>query len=424
VSILLHVALLVAFASLTGLVLLVLFEPGLAYRVVGREDARSTPDFPGLLALLVDSKVQQAGSVQVLTNGEAFYPAELAAIETARMSVHIEAFILHPSAIADRFLAALIDRAKRGVSVRVVIDAIGSFPAPEGYFDALRAAGGRVARYQPIRWYTLKRFNNRTHRELVIVDGEVGFIGGAGIAAHWSEPAALAAPWRDTMVRLTGPVVAGLQSALLENWVEATGEIVAGRDSFPLGRPSDHGVPAVVVTGTPSPARASRARILFQLALASASRSIEICSPYFLPDRGVRREMISAVARGVRVRVIVPGKDNNHPIARLASRRRYGELLRRGIEVFEYERGMIHAKIMVVDGRYAVVGSTNFDSRSFELNDEVNLALFDAEVAARLARDFEQDLLKARRVTLEDWQRRPLTERLLATAGIVLERHV
>ena len=419
-----HFILLAAFACVIALVFLVLFEPGLPYRVVGAEHAREARDFPRLVAMLADSQVQHADTVEVLATGDAFYAAELSAIEASRTSVHIEAFIFHRSPIADRFLAALIDCAKRGVSVRVVVDAIGSFPTPDGYFDALRAAGGRVAWYQPIRWYTLKRFNNRSHRELIIVDGEVGFIGGAGIAGHWSEPAGGRPPWRDTMVRVTGTVVSGLQSAFLENWLEATGEILAGADSFPPMQSWLPGAPAVVVSGTPSPARASRARLLFQLALAAAGKRIDVNSPYFLPDRSARRELIAAAARGVRVRVIVPGKHNNHPIARLASRRLYGELLRGGVELFEYQPGMVHAKIMVVDGRYAVVGSTNFDSRSFQLNDEVNLALFDTALAARLERDFEADLHKSRPVELEDWQRRSLTERLLATVCLVLERQV
>ena len=421
---LLQLAIAAALACSVTLVLLVLFEPGLPYRVVNVEDGRRTRDFPRLVALLVDSEVRQAHGVEVLTDGAAFYEAELAAILASRASVHIEAFIFHPSRIGDRFLAALSDCAKRGVAVRVVVDAIGSFPTPEGYFDGLRAAGGRVAWYQPIRWYTLKRFNNRSHRELVIVDGEVGFIGGAGIAAHWSEPAQGLPPWRDTMVRVSGSAVAGLQSAFLENWLEATGEILAGEDSFPAELASHPGAAAVVASGTPSPARGSRARVLFQLALATAQDSIEINSPYFLPDRSASRELVSAAARGVRVRVIVPGRHNNHPLARLASRRLYGTLLRGGVELYEYEPGMIHAKIMIVDRRYAVVGSTNFDSRSFELNDEVNLALFDTAVAARMASDFERDLANARQVTLQDWRRRSLVERLFANVCIVLQRQV
>jgi cardiolipin synthase len=250
----------------------------------------------------------------------------------------------------------------------------------------------------------------------------VGFIGGAGIASHWTDAVNGAPPWRDTMVRVTGSVVAGLQSAFLENWLEATGEILIGRESFPLPSRTDQSVPAIVVTGTPSPARASRARVLFQVLLATARESIEINSPYFLPDRSARRELCSAAARNVHVRVIVPGRHNNHPITRLASRRQYGKLLAGGVEIFEYQPGMIHAKIMIIDRRWAVVGSTNFDSRSFEINDEVNLAVASADVAARLGSDFDQDLRQSRPVTREESRRRSMLERIAALACIALER--
>jgi cardiolipin synthase A/B len=413
---------LISFVCLTALLLLVLFEPGLPYRVVDLGDGADVRNFPRLVASLTDSEVQKADTVEILANGDRFYAAELAAIQAARVSVHIEAFIIRPSVITDRFLAALIDCANRGVKVRIVIDAIGSLPTPDSYFKALRDAGASVAWYQPIRWYTLKRFNNRSHRDLIVVDGEVAFIGGAGIAAYWSDPQGGDLPWRDIMVRVTGSVVAGLQSVFLENWLEATGELLAGESNPSLQHASQHSVPAVVVTGTPSPARASRARVLFQLALATASKSIEIHSPYFLPDRSARRELIAAAARRVHIRIIVPGNYNDHTIVRLASRRQYGELLRGGVEIFEYLPGMIHAKTMVVDGRYAIVGSTNFDSRSFELNDEVNLALFDTDTADQLKSEFEQDLLKCRQIKLDDWQRRSLMERIFATVCIVLER--
>ncbi len=403
-------------------ILLVLFEPGLPYSVVGG----SLPSDPGraldLVGVLVDSNVHASHSIEVLTNGDSFYAAELEAISKARASVHIEAFIFHRSSIADRFLAALIDCARRGVHVRVVVDAIGSFPTPNSYFGELRRAGGQVAWYQPIRWYTLKRFNNRSHRELVIVDGIVGFIGGAGISAHWSEPDDGHPPWRDTMVRVDGPVVAGLQTAFLENWLEATGEILTGSDSFPELEPPAAGAPGLVVVSAPSPARASRARVLFQVLLASAREAVDINSPYFLPDRSVRRELVAAAARGVRVRVVVPGVHNNHPWARRASRRTYGELLSAGIEVYEYQPGMIHAKIMIVDALWSVVGSTNFDSRSFELNDEVNLAVVDQALAQRLGDDFLVDLHRSQNVTLAVWNARPWHERLLAYAGAAFER--
>jgi len=411
-----------AILLLCALALLVLFEPGLEYRVSPPELPLDSPEFVRLLGVVANSGVRRADSREVLTNGPSFYAAELAAIEAARVSVHVEAFIFHPSGVADRFLAALTERARHGVKVRVIVDAIGSMPTPDAYFAGLRSAGGEVVWYQPIRWYTLKRFNNRTHREVIVVDGAIGFIGGAGISAHWDGGEAGEAPWRDTMVRVTGSVVAALQTCFIENWLEATGEILAGPDTFPSLPAAEGGPPALTVISVPSPARSSRARVLFQVLLASARDSVDINSPYFVPDASVRRELTRAVARGVRVRVITPGSANNHPIARRASRRRYGDLLRGGVEIHEYQPSMIHAKILVVDRMWAVVGSTNFDSRSFALNDEVNMAVMDPSLAARLLEDFDRDLSASRRIDYGEWARRPAGERALAWLGTFLER--
>ena len=411
-----------AILLLCALALLVLFEPGLDYRVSAPELPLDSPEFVRLLGEVSNSGVRRVASNEVLTNGPGFYAAELVAIEAARVSVHVEAFIFHRSAISDRFLAVLTGRARQGVKVRVIVDAIGSMPTPNAYFAGLRAAGGEVVWYQPIRWYTLKRFNNRTHREVIVVDGTVGFIGGAGIGAHWDGGQAGEAPWRDTMLRVTGSVVAGLQTCFIENWLEATGEILAGPDTFPPTPAVEDGAPALTVISVPSPARSSRARVLFQLLLASARSSIDINSPYFVPDPSVRRELIRAVARGVRVRVIAPGAANNHPTARRASRRRYGDLLRAGVEIHEYQPSMIHAKILVVDGTWAVVGSTNFDSRSFALNDEVNMAVMDRPLAARLLDDFARDLAASLRIDYQEWTQRPASERVLAWLGAFLER--
>ena len=418
----LEIVLLISAAVTCGLLLLVLFEPGLAYHVVAPVTSSSSSAFLRLLAAITGSAVEHAQTVEVLTNGEAFYEAELAAIRAARKSVHIVAFIFHPGEIGDRFLAALTERAQAGATVRVLVDAIGSFPTPDRYFATLRAAGGIVAWYQPVRWYTLKRFNNRTHREIIVVDAETGFVGGAGIASHWFAGNRRQRPWRDTMLRVTGGIVSGLQTAFAENWLEATGEILMDPELFPAIRSPAEGTAGFVAIGTPSPARSSPARVLFQALLAAARETIDVNSPYFLPDRSARRELIAAVARGVRVRVITPGRFNNHPVARLASRRRYGELLEAGVEIHEFQPGMIHAKIFVMDGLWSVVGSTNFDSRSFDLNDEVNLAIMDRALAARLHIDFERDRASSERVTLTDWRERGLGERALAMLGRILER--
>jgi len=413
-------------AIVAVLFFLILFEPGLRYEVSASEPVES-PRFMDLLAAIINARIFAGSRVHVHSSGEAIYDAEIRAIDSALSTVHLEAYLFLRGIAGERFLAALAAAARRGVKVRVVVDAIGSFLTPDRYFDALRAAGGAVAWYQPIRWYTLKRFNNRTHRELLVVDGRVGFIGGAGIADYWLPTHGRGRPWRDTTVEVTGDLVAGLQTAFIENWLEGSGEILTGVDEFPYAESSppreEKGrVSGLVVNSTPSAARGNRARMLFQLFLASARRSIHINSPYFVPDRSARAELVRAAKRGVSVVVVTPNRLNNHPIARLASRRRYGELLAAGVQIHEYQPSMIHAKVLVVDGLWTVLGSTNFDNRSFGLNDEVNAALRDQALAARMEADFAADLAKSRRITLDEWTRRPLRERLLATLGMALER--
>ena len=413
----------VAVATLAALALLVLFEPALAYRVTAPDAPLDSGAFMRTIGAVCDAEVERVDAFDVMHDGATFYASELAAIAAATRHIHIEAFIFHPGAVADRFVAALAERARNGVQVRVIVDAIGSFPTPDRYFDPIRASGGHVAWYQPIRWYTLKRLNNRTHRELVIVDGAIGYIGGAGIGAHWLDPADGTRPWRDTMVRVTGSVVAGMQGAFVDNWLESAGDILAEPQLY-APQPSEGRRNAVVVSSAPSPARGSRARVLFQILLASATKSIDINTPYFLPDTSARGELIRAARRGVRVRIVMPGDANNHPIARRASRMYYGELLDAGIEIHEYQPGMIHAKILVVDATWSVVGSTNFDSRSFELNDEVNLAVCDPALAARLLEDFAIDLAQSRAIAYAAWRARSWRERIVGAASLLLARQV
>ncbi|MDB5729005.1 MAG: phospholipase D/Transphosphatidylase [Noviherbaspirillum sp.] len=417
-----------AIGILAALTFVVLFEPGLAYRIDVPLPAPDTDDFFRLLGAVVDEPALDVANYDVLTDGAAFYSAELEAIRNATASIHLEAYIFHVTPIGKRFLDALTERAAQGIQVRVVVDAVGSMLTPNRFFDGLRAAGGRAVWYHPFRWYTLKRLNNRTHRELLVIDGLTGFIGGAGIATAWWEGEKGQRPWRDTMLRVDGPIAAALQTVFIENWLEGTGEILAGEGIFPACNryqpPTSVGQKlSLVVASTPSAGRATRARILFQMLVAAARTSICVNSPYFLPDRAMRRELLRATRRGVQVTVIVPGKHNNHPMARRASRRHYGELLAGGVIIHEYEPGMIHAKIMIVDAIWSVIGSTNFDNRSFGLNDEVNLAVMDNDMATRLATDFALDLRSSRRVDFSEWARRPVTERLLALAGILIERH-
>lgn len=413
----------IAIAFLVLMLFLALFEPGLPYTV-----RRTTPaplnsgNFLRMIEAISDSQIHHNTRVEVLTNGEVYYETELNAISEARHSINIEAYIFQRGEVASRFVRALAERARSGVQVNMVLDAIGSFATTNGYFKELTEAGGRVEWYNPLRWYTLPRINNRTHREIIVIDGRVGFVGGAGFADHWLTGVGRHPRWRDTMFRVEGQVVTALQSAFAENWIESSGELLTGMDYFPLCE-IDGRAHAMVVDSTPSAGRATRARMLFQTLIASADKSIHITTPYFLPDYSARQEMVRAVKeRGVELKIITPGKHHDHLLTRRSSRRLYGELLDAGAQIFEYKPSMMHAKSMVIDGVWSVVGSTNFDNRSFGLNDEINLAVFDEAVAARIEDDFARDIADSLPVSYDEWKRRPIFERAHEWLGWILER--
>jgi cardiolipin synthase len=405
------------------IVVLALFEPGLAYRICEPPACPiDSPEFARMLAMLSNAEPHSVAAIRVLTNGDEFYTAELEAIRSARHHVNLEAYIFQKGEIASRFIEALTDRARAGVKVRIVLDAVGSFNTWRHTFRELLAAGGEVHWYMPFRWYNLTRYNYRTHRELLVVDGVVGFLGGAGIADHWFKSRRRHRRWRDTMFHVEGHAVASLQSIFAENWLEASGELLAGATYYPKPPAAGHAC-AMVIDSTPSTGRSTRARMLFETLIACASRSIHITTPYFLPDRGARAALIDAIRkRGVDVKVIVPGKHSDHLLTRRSSRRIYGDLLKNGARIYEYQPSMIHTKSLVVDGLWSVVGSTNFDSRSFGLNDEVNLAARDEGLAARLEEDFARDLAASRDITYKVWRRRSPLERVHELLGWILER--
>ena len=384
---------------------------------LARDDAIDSPEFLNMMEALTDAKLNPRTKLEVLTNGENFYPAEIEAIRAAKKTVTLEAYIFTKGRIAQEYITALVERARAGVKVKVLIDAIGSFSHRGPIFRELIECGGQVERYHPFNMKSLFRMNNRTHRELLVVDGRVGFIGGAGIGDNWMYARNTENPrWRDTMVRVEGDVVSNLQATFAENWLESAGEIIAGRDFFPGDDPAGNTC-AMVVNGAPSAGGASRSRVLFQVLMAAAQQSIHITTPYFLPDASMRKELVKAIRRGVDVKIIVPGAKSDHMLTRTSSRMLYGDVLRAGGEIYEYQPTMIHAKVLLVDGKWSVVGSTNCDPRSFGLNDEVNLAAVSPEVAQRLTQDFERDLRESKLVTLALWERRPLFERCMELGG-------
>lgn len=401
------------------LLLVILFTPRIDYRVTTplRPDS---DEFLHVLQATCQATVQGHNRVEILTNGAQFYPAMRDAILQAQASVHLEAYIFQPGEAADTLIGAMVARAREGVAVRMVLDSIGSARLGRTRTRRLREAGCRLFFYQPIRWYRLHRLNNRTHRELLIVDGRIAFTGGAGVADWWYRAEGGRPAWRDTMVRIEGPIVGALQGVFAENWLASTGEILTSPGDWPPLEPVGS-TEAMLVKSSPSD-RATASRIVFQMLVEGAVADIDISTPYFLPDWALRRALARAASRGVRVRVAVPGAQTDQRLVRLASRRMYGELLGAGVRVFEYRAGMTHVKTLLVDGRWAVIGTTNVDNRSFEHNDEVNVAFREAAVTARLRRDFEADLAASDEITFDGWRRRSRLEKLAGPVCWLLER--
>jgi cardiolipin synthase len=415
----LSVATVIGAAFIIWLILVVFFTPGINYRVEARQDACS-PEFSYKLVATSQAVFYRGNRVEVLANGTAFYPAMLRAISTATQSVNLECYIFQGGKIANQFADALVERATAGVKVTIVADAIGSARMGVALVARLRSAGCRIEFYQPLRWYRLARLNNRTHRELLIVDGRMAFVGGAGIADWWAVADGTTKPWRDTMARIEGPVVTGIQGVFVENWLECCGEILIGDEYFPPLSPVGD-TTALVVKSSPSD-RATTSRVVFQLLIDASCREVLIATPYFLPDKALRRLLAETVGRGVRLSVLVPGANTDQRWVRLASRRMYGGLLRAGVRIFEYEQAMIHAKSLIVDETWGVLGTTNIDNRSFEHNDEVNIVMRDEAIARRLITDYNRDVGGSREITLEGWQHRPLWEKLIGTVAWILER--
>jgi len=406
-------------AFIVWLILVVFFTPGIDYRVPVRLEACS-PEFTYRLLATSQAVLYQGNRVEIFTNGVNFYPVMLRAIEAATRSINLECYIFRPGRIADQFLDALTERAKAGVSVTIVVDAIGSSRLGGRRVRRLREAGCRVDFYQPIRWHRFARLNNRTHREILVVDGRMAFLGGAGIADCWGPGEHGSPPWRDTMARIEGPVVSAVQGTFAENWLECRGEIMVGEEHFPvLARAGD--MTACIIKSSPAD-RATISRVVFQLLIDSACSEVMISTPYFLPDRALRRVLSETARRGVRLSVVLPGTNTDQRWVRLASRGKYGALLEAGVRIFEYEGPMTHVKALIVDDLWSVLGTTNIDNRSFEHNDEVNMVTRDEAIARRLAEDYRRDLDTSREITLEAWRHRPLWEKLIGTVAWILER--
>ncbi len=363
----------------------------------------------------------KGNTLALLNNGDQFYPAMLEAIEGAERSITVQAYIYWAGDIGITFAQALAAAVTRGVKVKLLLDAVGSSSIGDEILKILQDGGCHLAWYNPIRLGRLRRINNRTHRKSLIIDGRIGFTGGAGIADHWTGDAQDAEHWRDLQIRLEGPAVRPLQTGFAQNWLECTGELVTGPDFYPEQKAAG---PLAVQTIMSSPETgASSVRVMYCLAISSAARTIDIANPYFVPDHVSIDLFRDAVKRGVRVRVMVAGSSNDTIMARLNSQRLYGALLKAGVQVLEYNRTMMHHKIMVVDGLWSTVGTSNFDNRSFSHNEENNVCICDEPFAAELTATFERDAALCDIVTLKGWRKRGLPQKTLeAMASIVQDQ--
>jgi len=364
-----------------------------------------------------DAPVVHGNRVDVLLNGDELFPAELVAIRAARRTITYEQYFWHEGRVATEFVDAFTERCRAGVAVHILLDGFGALRISRASTSRLRDAGCAVAVFRPLRIPVPARVDNRNHRRVLVVDGRVGFTGGAGLSDKWEGNGRSPEHWRDTGVRVTGPVVRYLQGAFVDKWLEATGVMLGGDPYFPRLDPLGE-VDAQVIASAPATGDFTVYSALL-LAIAAARHTIFITNPYFVPDPPMREALLAAVARGVRVVVLLPGKIDFNVVRRV-SRHSLGPLLRGGVEVYEYDAGLLHAKTMVVDGIWSTVGTTNLDPRSLGLNAEVNLVMYDAAVAARLERDFAADVRYSRRLDYVRWRTRPMWQRLLEWVSLPL----
>jgi cardiolipin synthase len=367
------------------------------------------PQFRRELGILLGPPIIDGNRVENFENGVEIFPAMLEAIRGARSTITFETYIYWSGDIGRRFADALSEQARKGVRVHVLIDWVGSQKMEEALLDRMVAAGVEVHRFHPLHWYNLTRMNNRTHRKLLIVDGRIGFTGGVGISDDWDGDAHDPKHWRDSHYRLEGPAVAQMQAAFMDNWIKTTGKVLQGEAYFPALEPVGTAL-GQVFTSSPSGGGDSM-QLMYLLSITAAEHTIDLSAAYFVPDALTRRTLLAALERGVRVRIIVPGEYIDSQVTRRASRADWGELLRAGAEIHEFQPAMFHCKALIVDSQLVSVGSTNFDNRSFRLNDEANLNVYDPQFAAEIERVFEQDLGRSRLVTYVAWARRPWQEK-------------
>jgi cardiolipin synthase len=375
------------------------------------------PQFLRAMGQLLGPAIVSGNKVTGLQNGDQIFPALLEAIRGARRTICFETFIYWTGAVGKELGQALIERSRAGVKVHVLLDFVGAAKLDKALIEEMQAAGVQVEKYHPLRWWNLGRLNNRTHRKILVVDGRIAFTGGVGIADQWMGHAEDEKHWRDSHYRVEGPVVAQLQAAFLDNWMKTRELVLHGDDYFPPLEPvGEH--PAQVFKSSSGEGSES-ARLMVLLSITAATRSVRIGNAYFIPDDLAVDTLIEASKRGVAVEVILPGKHTDTAVGRKASQARWGKLLEAGIAIFEYQPTMYHRKVLIIDEVWTSVGSTNFDNRSFRLNDEANMNIVDRDFALGEVEIFEADKARSRRITLAEWQARPWSQKLREKLAVI-----
>jgi cardiolipin synthase len=379
------------------------------------------PQFLRSMGQLLGPAILPGNRVTALQNGDQIFPPMLAAIHGAQHSITFETYIYWSGDIGQKFSDALCERAQAGVKVHVLLDWLGTGKIDGRFLTAMKAAGVEVERYHPLHWYNLSRVNNRTHRKLLVVDGRIGFTGGVGIADEWEGNGTAKDHWRDSHYQIEGPAVAQMQAAFGDNWIKTRAKVLFGNAYYPELTPL--GPSRAQVFKSSRGEGSESVRLMYLLSIASAAKSIRLQAAYFVPDDLAIDTLVTARKRGVKIEIIVPGPNTDSEIVQGASRSRWAALLDAGVLIYEYQPSLYHCKVLIVDDIWVSVGSTNFDNRSFRLNDEANLNIYDPVFAAEQATVFEDDKRVSRQMTRTDFKDRSRMGKMFdAVAGLLRQQ--
>lgn len=382
-----------------------------------------SPDFLRAAEAFCGAPISEGSEVELLVNGDQIFPAIMETIRSAQETLTFETYVYWRGDITEELTDAICERAQAGVEVKVLLDALGSVQMDTTQIDRMSDAGATVRRFRPIRPYTMRRLANRSHRRVLVADGKVGMTGGVGIAEEWTGDAEDSDHWRDTHVRLEGPVVRHLQGCFTEHWLEATGEVLSGEEYLPHLEPRKDGGKVQLVRSK-SGVGDTNVETLYYLAIASARKSLDLTSAYFVPRPAFTDALAEAAERGVDVRILVPGPFIDKSFVRVAGRDSYAQLLDAGARLFEYQPTMLHAKSLTIDGCWSSVGTVNFDNRSFQLHDEIMLGVWDDHFASLLTEQFDKDIERSDEITKERWADRGIRSRAAETSMRVFRREL